>query len=548
MIGVIRRICAVSAGAVVVGLAMSAAAAGQGSSGAAIHEARQLGGPTAFYAPPLRTAANLKQMAARKGMADDIRLVLRDSGIPETADAVLATLGAASASVKGGFCDEATPADGVIVECDFRPGSTLLWMALRPNIAKGNRTPGRLESVKWAGAKPFKAFLFRVTNDYKIYTFVLPLVCSNLSLMSVTEIPGEPVAVSVDRACDPATGNLRATVKGTSRDLERVQRVSVAINGQPAGDLTASAWTFTATKSGDYTFEATDTKGRSYALAPRTIRVEACPAPPPPPAPKTVIAPTCSVALSSTRVKGGYQIAIDATRSSTGTSSVPAAVSVDLRDDKGAAVGQKTLDSSLTGTITVRRHGMYRGMATVSTPKATEAGTFRYEGTSTCEATVEIEKPSGPAFFFDVLGGKERRVRPDADTGVDFAQCSPLAGVKLGVGKRFKNDWELAGAGGVAISLVNDSQKVKESALFFDVELNKYMSGGAFVGTGLSVWDVTRSDTWTPAWLLHFGLPLAKGDRHTLYFVGEGRLFFDHISDTSNNYLAWAGFRMRFGR
>ena len=139
-------------------------------------------------------------------MAEDIRTVLRESGIPETADAVLATLAGAAFSVTGGFCDEATPADGTIVACDFQPGSTLLWMAYRPNANKGIRTPGRLERVRWAGTKPFKALLFRVTNDYKIYTFVLPMACSNLSLMSVKEIEGEPVDVSVDRMCDPKTG------------------------------------------------------------------------------------------------------------------------------------------------------------------------------------------------------------------------------------------------------------------------------------------------------------------------------------------------------
>jgi hypothetical protein len=31
------------------------------------------------------------------------------------------------------------------LECDFQPGATLEWMAYRPNIRKGNRSPGRLE-------------------------------------------------------------------------------------------------------------------------------------------------------------------------------------------------------------------------------------------------------------------------------------------------------------------------------------------------------------------------------------------------------------------
>ena len=535
--------------ALALGLTLASVAAGQGGSAKPMRDAHRLGGATAFHAPPLRTAASLKQMVAKKGMADDIRTVLRESGIPETADAVLATLAGAGSSVNGGFCDEATPADGTIVECEFQPGSTLLWMAYRPNAVKGNRTPGRLESVRWAGKKPFKAFLFRVTNDYKIYTFVLPLVCSNLSLMSVKEIVGEPVNVAVDRVCDPKTGILRATIKAGSKDLERVQRVSVAINGQPAGEMTAPSWAFTSSKPGDYTFDATDTKGRSYPVTPRTTRIEACP-PPPPPAVKQAVAPTCSVELSFIPVKGAYEISVDATRSTTGTSGVAPAVTVELRGDTGTGAPQiVVIDNSLNGKFTVRRPGTYRATATVSTPQAVEVGAYRYEGTATCEASVTVVKPAGgPTVFFDVLAGKDRRTRPIGNTNLEFAQCSPLLGLKVGVAKRLQNDWEVAGALGAAISLVTNDKKVKESALFVDVEANKYLSGGAFVGTGLSFWDLTRSDTFTPALLLHFGLPLAKHAKYPVFLVGEGRVFFDHIGDIQNNYQFWGGVRVQFPR
>jgi hypothetical protein len=152
-------------------------------------------------------------------------------------------------------------------------------------------------------------------------------------------------------------------------------------------------------------------------------------------------------------------------------------------------------------------------------------------------------------FFIDVLGGKDRRVRPaDASEGkfTEFAQCSPLLGVKFGVGKRFKNDWEVAGAVGVAFSLVNADDKVHENEVFIDVEANKYLSGGSYIGTGFSLWDITHSDTFTPAWMVHFGVPLGNHPAHQVYFVGEGRLFFDNLDDVSNNYQFWGGVRIRF--
>jgi len=46
----------------------------------------------------------------------------------------------------------------------------------------------------------------------------------------------------------------------------------VGINGQPAGELAAPSWMFSSTRAGDYTFDATDAKGRVYAVAPRTVR------------------------------------------------------------------------------------------------------------------------------------------------------------------------------------------------------------------------------------------------------------------------------------
>jgi len=137
---------------------------------------------------------------------------------------------------------------------------------------------------------------------------------------------------------------------------------------------------------------------------------------------------------------------------------------------------------------------------------------------------------------------------PDVEEGrlTEWAQCSPLLGLKYGVVKRFDNSWEVAGAGGVAVSLVHDEDKVNKSEVFVDAEVNKYVNGGSFLGTGLSLWHITRSDTFTPAWMLHFGIALGTHPAHPVYFVGEGRLFFHHIDDVSNNCQFWGGVRVHF--
>lgn len=175
------------------------------------------------------------------------------------------------------------------------------------------------------------------------------------------------------------------------------------------------------------------------------------------------------------------------------------------------------------------------------------------------ETAPAVASVKASPFFFDVLGGKDRRVRPIdgrstvdgspvlANAGAtDFAQCSPLVGFKFGAAKRFDNDWELAGGLGVALSLVNDDKKVREHEVFADVELNKYVGGGSFIGTGVSLWDVTHSDTITPAWMLHFGIPLGTHPSHPVYFIAEGRMFLDNADDIKNNYLVWGGVRVHF--
>jgi hypothetical protein len=142
----------------------------------------------------LTNLASLKRMASTKGMADDIRKVLSDTGVSDTSDAVVAMLSGGAPSTKGGSCLGATPADGVLLECDFPVGSTLEWMAYRPNIGRGDRTPGLINKFRWAGAKPFGAFLFRVTNSRGVYTFVVPKPCGNLSLMNFVEARRETPA------------------------------------------------------------------------------------------------------------------------------------------------------------------------------------------------------------------------------------------------------------------------------------------------------------------------------------------------------------------
>lgn len=541
-------------------LAMASGASAQGADG--YRNARRLGGSTSFYKPPLTTAASLKKMATNKRVAADLANVLNQGGVGDVADKIMSTLTSPTEVVKGASCAEATPADGTLVECDFQPGGTLQWMAFKP-LVKGKHTPSLLQNLRWAGKKPFKAFLFRVTTDDKIYTFIVPKPCANISLASTVDVPKPPVQISVDRACTP-DGKLTVTVKATG-DLARVGRVRVSVNGSPAGELTAPTWSMTSDKPGTYTFEASDKNGKSYPVARTSATVEACPLPAPP----QVVNPTCAVSVTAVKVKGGYELSIDGSKSSTGTSEIPATVAVEVYDPAGKMVGPRmTLDQMGMGKVTVPRkpEGTYSVKAFTSVSRPGVVGNKEYKGEATCETLINpanyVKTLPGastdvPYFFVDAAVGKERRERPNSEKYDDpaalglspsalFGQCTPLLGLKVGYAKPLQNNWEVAGAVGVAIPLTSGDDKVKKTQLFVDVEANKYLNNGSFIGTGLSLWDITRGETFTPGWLVHFGVPLNKGSKTPVYFLGEGRLFFDNIDSADNNYQAWAGIRIHF--
>lgn len=391
----IRRTAVSAALAVVVALLSASVATAQPRTDAdGYRNARRLGGTTSLYRPALTNPASLKRMASTKGMSDDIRKILSDAGISDTADAVVAMLSGGAPSTKGGSCVGATPADGVLLECDFPVGATLEWMAYRPNIGRGDRTPGMIQKFRWAGRQSFGAFLFRVTNSRGVYTFVVPKPCGNLSLMSFQEARRETPA----------------------------------------------------------------------------------PPPPPPPAPRVEPPPP-------------------------------------------------------------------------PPPPRVEPVPIPPPAQAPAPAVVVDRSP----FFFDVLAGKERRVRDlpletigggqafaNAGAG-EYAQCSPLLGLKFGVGRRFANDVELNGAVGLGLSLASDDDKVREHAVFADLELNKYIGRG-FIGTGFTVWDFANETV--PGLLLHFGVPLNNSERHPVHFIGQSRLFFaDGLKD---NYLLWGGVRVHF--
>ena len=539
-----------------------------------LHKLTKLGAVavSAMHVPPLTNAASLKRLMANPRMAADFRKGFEQAGLGALADSAINTLTNPSAVIQADDCSaaiapQANLADGALVECGVPPGTGLEWMMYRKR-AGSHRNVALFQGVEWAGKKPFGAFAFRIVRKEgpitRTYQFVLPKPCSNLSLLRVTEVSetvAQPHALtpSVKSTCDCASGKLTALVS-VGGDTAGLQRVRVSLDGNPFGVLTAPGWQMNSDRAGTYTFQAEGAEGATYAFSPSTIHVDACAGP-------SKVAQTCSVKLSHVDGKKGIDFTIDAGGTTSGSPNVPVTTVVQLYGPGGAAIGQPiTLSGDMKTTVTVpykKSEGNYRVTSTVTSPD-TVADCKQYGGKGNCEATdIVTVVPPTSSIFVDGLFGKERRQRPASEydlpadiaaaTGADavFGQCSPLLGFKVGYAKRFKNDWEAAVDAGLAFNLAqgdlpNGVDKVNPVTLLADVEANKYLKSDAFIGTGLSFWDLTRGETFTPAWLLHFGIPIGHHPNHPVYFVGEGRLFFDNISSADNNYNFWGGIRIHF--
>ena len=68
--------------------------------------------------------------------------------------------------------------------------------------------------------------------------------------------------------------------------------------------------------------------------------------------------------------------------------------------------------------------------------------------------------------------------------------------------------------------------------------------GRAFVGGGVSAWDLTRGNgSRAIALLLQTGVDLTSNGKFQL--VAQGRAPFNKMDDIDNNYMFWGGLRFR---
>ncbi len=179
---------------------LSAPATAQSTNGGREIRVSILGSSNRF-SQPVRTVDDLHAMV----MANWRQLthVLTTAGLGNLSTQVLDTLAA-----------------GHVTETTIAPGTQIRWMAI-----KRSGTPVVLNNVRWTGGQSFRAWQFAVSSSGMIYDFIVPMVCGNLSLLTVsparrlTEAPAPPPPPAVvDRTPPPPPPAYAPTTTYSSDD------------------------------------------------------------------------------------------------------------------------------------------------------------------------------------------------------------------------------------------------------------------------------------------------------------------------------------------
>jgi hypothetical protein len=91
------------------------------------------------------------------------------------------------------FLEQIQKAD--VQTAELNPGDGLQWMLFK----KGRKVMVK-KDVVWAGKKPMVAYNFTIFRDGKLYEFIVPKICGNISLKNVSEIPAPTCVLNVEPA------------------------------------------------------------------------------------------------------------------------------------------------------------------------------------------------------------------------------------------------------------------------------------------------------------------------------------------------------------
>ena len=294
-------------------------------------------------------------------------------------------------------------------------------------------------------------------------------------------------------------------------------KVTLLVNGREVATAPLADGAFRFTFAGAPTPGSYEIKAVSGgASGTTTLLVKPCP-------------PICSLTASPLPARAGRPITVDlsGSRAAAGARGGLKSARVELVDARGAVVDSFELRAPglRRSDVRIRKGGTLRAVVT------DEAGQV---STNTCEVRAEVR--GGLPFFVGAYGGKERLIQEEPY--YPGGRCAALIGAEIGIQPRLAEHTELEAAFGVKVNL-RDSEN---TSVFGDVAINRLL-GKAFLGAGLSAWDLTESDTRSIALLLQGGFDLTRDGKWQV--VAQGRAPFGEMGDLENNYMVWGGLRFR---
>jgi hypothetical protein len=214
------------------------------------------------------------------------------------------------------------------VEKSLPIGDNMVWMLYRSR--------GRVKAVQdleWAGKAPLEVFSFTVKKNYKIYEFIMPKPCGNVSLRKVEEFI--PTAVC-DLKVSPSKANLNDPITVDMSGSQHAKSLQVDVFNAQGTKVASKAlapdspkWQTSFDRPGEFTF-----KGKVVNIKGEASTCEA----------KVYInfPPECSLTLSTTKDYIGKPIIIDASGSSDSDGQIVRA-EFEITDEAGSVVDKYTV-------------------------------------------------------------------------------------------------------------------------------------------------------------------------------------------------------------
>jgi hypothetical protein len=411
----------------------------------------------------------------------------------------------------------------------LQPGTKLHWM-----MFKSKSTVYVVNDVLYDGKEAVPAYTFTVDNQRKRYTFVVPLICGNISLLKVDDIPNKPPICSLNvMPANVEVGNTFSADASGSYDpdgtIAKVEFKMVDMTGKQIDGKTVSSEPFVCTMKvpaeGEYTVSAvvTDNEG---ATSPGDCEIVIKGYVPKVDQPRVNQSPSCNVNVLPKVVFPGEPITADASASVDPDGSI-AEITFVLMNADGEEIERDTVTAPpFKSDIVVPSSGDYQLKAIVkdNEGKAVECGVMGIKGMS--------------------------RLGVVADLGI-ARQFDPAWYAMGRIGMQYKFTRNVALLGLVGGFLHIDGTE-GESAFVIDGILNFSNSSGFFVGVGAGAWfsdgddDIEHEDSQIDL-ILNFGMRIfgdPMGTSTSIFF--EGRSAYDEF-DELEAYGRWIiGLRFLF--